>query len=126
MKIRTARTTAVVPPLQFVENEKRKRQAGEPVDLDYIVRMDVRKIQNPWYKDVDLEPLETGFVTTGVRVQDPVPIVGVSRLDSVEIIVFLAESSLDGLRTARVRGDTKDIEVLIRVVDGRADVRTFL
>ena len=109
-----------------MENEKRERQAGELVDLDYVVRMDVRKIQNPWYKDVDLEPLETGLVATGAPVQDLVSIFGVSRLDGVETVVLLAESSLDGLGTAGVRGDTKDIEVLARAVGGCAGVCAFL
>ena len=125
-KMWTARTTAVVPPLQFVQNEKRKRCAGELVDLDHVVRMDERKIQNTWYEDVDLEPLETRLVATGAPVQDPVQILGVFRLDSVETIVFLAESLLDGLRTARVGGDTKDVEVLVRAVGGRVDVHMFV
>ena len=88
--------------------------------------MDVGKVHNPWHEDVDLEPLETGFVPTGVPVQNLPPIIGVSRLDSVEPIVLRAKFSLDSLRTARVRSEAKDIEVLIQTVSERADVRTFL
>ena len=36
-----------------------------------------------------------------------------------------SQSSLDGLRAARVRGEAKDIKILIQTVNERADVCAF-
>jgi len=74
--------------------------------------MDGGKVHNPWNEDVDLEPPEAGFVAIGAPVQDPPPVIGVPRSDSVEPIVPPAKLLLDGLCTAGIRGDAKDIEVL--------------
>ena len=101
-------------------------RTGELIDLDYVLRVDVGKVQNPWYEDVDLEPLEAGFVAICAPVQDPPPICGVLRPDGVESVVFLAKLSLDGLCTARERGEAKDVKVLIQTVSEHADVCAFL
>lgn len=109
-----------------MEKEKGQRYAREPVHLDYVVRMDVGKVQNPWYEDVDLEPLKAGFVTVGAPVQDLPSVIGIPCPDSVELVVLTAKSSLDCLRAAWVRGEAKDIEVLTQTVDKRVDVCAFL
>ena len=101
-------------------------RAGEPVEFDYVVRVDVGKVQNPWYEDVDLEPLEVGFVTICAPIQDLPPISGVPGPDGVESVVFLAKSSLDGLRTAWVRGEAKDVKVLMQTVSEHANVCAFV
>jgi len=95
-----------------VEKEKDQGCAGELVDLDYVVRVDVGEVHDSWYEDVDLEPLEAGFVATGVPVQDFPPVSGVLRPYSVEAVVFLAKSSLDGLCTTWESGEAKDVKVL--------------
>ena len=95
-----------------MEEEECKGYAGELVDPDNVVWVDVGKVQNSWYEDVDLEPFEVGFITIGAPVQDLPLILGVSRLDSEESIVLLAKSLLDALRTAGVRREAKDINVL--------------
>jgi len=95
-----------------MEEEKKQGRAGELSDLDYVVRVDAGKVQDSWYEDVDLETLEARFVTIGAPEQDLPPVSGVLRLYSVEAAVFLAKSSLDGLCTARVRGEAKDVKIL--------------
>ena len=124
-KIRTARAAAVVPPLEFVEKEKGQRRAGKLVDLDYVVRVDVWKVHNPWNEDVDLEPLKLGFGAIGAPIQDLVPMSRVPRPDGVKSIVFCAELSLDGLCAARVSGEAKDIEVLVSTTSEYAGVYAF-
>jgi len=109
-----------------VEKEESQWRAGKPVDLDYEVRVDVGKVQSPWCEDVDLEPLEADLVAVGAPVQDLPPIVGVPRPDGEETVVILAKPSLDGLRAARKRRETKDVEVLIRVTGRYVDVCAFL
>ena len=73
--------------------------------VDYVVRLDVRKSDCSLYKYIDLEPLEPRFVATGAPVQKLPPNIGVPRFDSVEPIVCLAKSLLDGLRVAGTRGE---------------------
>ena len=80
----------VLPRLQFMKEEEMKRCAGEFVDLDDVVWMDVWKVQFAWHEDVDLEPLETEFVVIGVPPQCSPIIPGVARPDSIEVVVFLA------------------------------------
>ena len=104
-----------------MEEEKSQRRAGEPVDFDYEVRVDVGKAQNPWYEDVDLKPLEAGLVAVGAPIQDFPPIVGVPRPDGVETVVMLAKPSLDSLCAARIRCEAKNVEVLIQITSGYVD-----
>ena len=98
---------------------------GEGEALGVRRGMNGRSISNPRYKDVDLEPLETELIAVGTSVQVLPPIIGVSP-DSAELIVFLAKSSRDDLRAARVRGEAKNIKDLIQSVSERADVCAFL
>ena len=108
-----------------MEKEKKQRCAWELVDLDYVVRVDVRKAQNPWDEDVDFEPLEARFVTAGAPVQDLPLISAVPCPDSIELIVLHAKLLLDGLCTARVRGEAEDIEVLVRITSEYVGVCVF-
>ena len=73
--------------------------------VDYVVRLDVWKAHIALYEYIDLEPLEPRFVATGAPVQKLPPNIGVPRFDSVEPIVCLAKSLLDGLRVAGTRGE---------------------
>jgi len=112
-KVWTAGVTTVVPPLQFMEKEKCQRRAGEPVNLDYEVWVDIGKVQSPWYEDVDFEPLEAGFVAVGAPVQNFPLIFAVPRPHGEETVVVLAKVSLDSLRAAPIRCEAKNVEVLI-------------
>lgn len=113
----TGRTTTVGPPLQFMKKEKVERRAREFVDIDDVVWVDLWKVHNPWHENVDLESLEAGFVTTGVPPQHVPLIPGVPRLDSVEVVVCITKPLLDGLRATRVRGEAKDVKILMQTVN---------
>ena len=65
---------------------------GEGEALEVRRGMDRRSISNLRYKDVDLEPLETGRATVDALVQDLPPIIGVSHPDVLEPLVPLAKS----------------------------------
>ena len=51
-----------------MEKEESQRRAGELVDLDDEMRVDVGKFQVPWYEDIDLEPLEADLFAVGTPV----------------------------------------------------------
>lgn len=46
---------AVVPPLQFVKKGEIERSAGESVEPVDVAWVDIGKVQNAWYEDVDLD-----------------------------------------------------------------------
>jgi hypothetical protein len=90
-----------------------KRGAGNSVGLGYEVWGDVGKVHNSRDEDVDLDAPETGLVTACVPVQHFPVIPPVPCRASVEAVVFLAKLLLDGLRTAWISGEAKDVKILI-------------
>lgn len=111
------RTTTVGPSLQFMKKEKVERRAREFVDIDDVVCVDPWEAHNPWYENVDLESLEAGFVTTGVPPQYVVLVPGVPGLNSVEVVVCITKPLLDGLCATWVRGEAKDVKILMQTVN---------
>lgn len=95
-----------------MKDKKVERGARESGDIDYVVRVDFRKVQIPWYENVDLELLEAGSVTVIVPPQHLPRIIAVPSPDGVEVVVCLTKVSLDGLCTTWVRGEAKDVKVL--------------
>ena len=71
------------------------------------------KVHNPCDEDVNLEPLEAGFVAPSTPIRDPLPIFGVTRPNGVKPTVLHAKLSFEELRITQVNGEAKDFEALV-------------
>lgn len=111
----TARVMAVVPSLQFVKKEEVKRSGGEFAKVDDVAWVNVGKVKNAWHEDIDLEPFIAFWVVIGVPPEPQyIPrIIGVLGRCSVKLIVCLAKLFLDALCAALIRGETKDVKILM-------------
>ena len=84
-----------------------------------------RKVHNPCDEDVNLEPLEAGFVAHSTPIRDPLPIFGVPRPNGVKPTALRAKLSFDELRITQVDGEAKYFEAPVRTTSDYVDVCAF-